>query len=88
MAVNNEEVMGDVIEIPSEFLVLRDKYILELNESLISYGVLRKHGSSDFINDLDKHIKDIAHAKSWVAEINDQIETIKQQQPKGKTDDS
>mgnify|MGYP003133839510 CR=1 FL=1 len=82
----DNEVQGDVIEIPQEFLVLKDKYNQKLNEALINYGITRKHGSVNFMKDLDKHIKDIAHIKSWIKEIDTQIQAIKQQQPKGATD--
>lgn len=87
----SKAVHGDVIEIPQEFLVLKDKYSLELNEALINYGITRKHGSVNFTKDLDKHIKDIAHVKSWLAEIELQIKTISEQKIKpttGETDDS
>jgi|TARA_R110000824_G_scaffold144235_2_gene312094 hypothetical protein len=89
----SKAVHGDVIEIPQEFMVLKDKYTMELNEALINYGITRKHGSINFTKDLDQHIKDIAHVKSWLAEIELQIKTISETQiiqPTNgeKTDDS
>jgi len=83
MAQDNE-VQGDVIQIPQEFILLKDQYMVELSKKLISLTMVRKQPSADYIDNLDTHMGDLADIKSKIREIDEMIESIKnQQQPTG-----
>lgn len=79
MAQDNE-VQGDVIQIPQEFVLLKEEYILKLSKRLISLSMVRKHPSADYIEILDDHIDSIVGIKNKIKEIDEMIESIKQQQ--------
>lgn len=80
----DKEVQGDVIQIPQEFILLKEQYMIELSKKLISLNMVRKQPSVDYIESLDTHMGDLADIKSKIREIDEMIENIKnQQQPTG-----
>lgn len=89
MAQDND-IQGDVIQIPQEFVLLKEQYMLELSKKLISLTMVRKQPSADYIDIIDAHMGDVAAIKSKINEVNEMIANIKnQQQPTGveKNDD-
>jgi hypothetical protein len=83
----DEKDMGDVIEVPQEFLLLKNKYQNQLLSARLNVGVIRGSGSSDYMSDMDKYIKEITHIKLYLSELDETIKSFKQ--TKGdKTDDS
>ena len=59
----DKEVQGDVIQIPQEFILLKDQYMIELNKKLISLTMLRKQPGMDYMEYLDHHMQDLASIK-------------------------
>lgn len=87
MAQDNE-VQGDVIQIPQEFILLKDQYMVELSKKLISLTMLRKQPSMDYLDNLDNHMEDLASIKGKIREVDEMINSIKnQQQPTGVDND-
>tara|TARA_R110002050_G_scaffold56409_1_gene126746 strand:- start:2815 stop:3078 length:264 start_codon:yes stop_codon:yes gene_type:complete len=76
----DKEVQGDVIQIPQEFVLLKEEYILKLSKRLISLSMVRKHPGADYIEILDDHIDSIVGIKNKIKEVDEMIESIKQQQ--------
>ena len=85
MAQSKESpVQGDVIEIPQEFLLLKEQYMVELSKKLISLSIVRKQPTPDYIDVIDSHIDSIVDIKNKIKEIDEMIATIQQQpQPTG-----
>ena len=82
-----DEVQGDVIQIPQEFILIKEQYMLELSAKLISLTMLRKQPSMDYLDNLDSHMADLASIKSKIREVDEMIDSIKnQQQTTGETD--
>jgi hypothetical protein len=87
MAQDNE-VQGDVIQIPQEFILLKDQYMVELSKKLISLTMLRKQPGMDYLDNLDNHMEDLASIKGKIREVDEMINSIKnQQQPTGVDND-
>lgn len=76
MAQDNQ-VPGDYINVPKEFLLLKNKYTTELASRTLDMSVLRSTGSENFMADIDKCIKDIAHCKQWLGELQAMIESFR-----------
>ena len=84
----DKEVQGDVIQIPQEFTLLRDQYMVELSKKLISLTMLRKQPGMDYMEYLDHHMQDLASIKGKIREVDEMINSIKnQQQPTGVDND-
>ena len=82
-----DEVQGDVIQIPQEFILIKEQYMLELSAKLISLTMLRKQPSMDYLDNLDSHMADLASIKIKIREVDEIIDSIKnQQQTTGETD--
>ena len=87
MAQDNE-VQGDVIQIPQEFILLKDQYMVELSKKLISLTMLRKQPGMDYLDNLDNHMEDLASIKGKIREVDEMINSIKnKQQPTGVDND-
>lgn len=84
----DKEIQGDVIQIPQEFILLKDQYMIELSKKLISLTMLRKQPGMDYLDNLDNHMEDLASIKGKIREVDEMIESIKnQQQPTGVDND-
>mgnify|MGYP003122619768 CR=1 FL=1 len=79
----NEEVMGDVVELPQEFLILRDDYTIQLNKRLVSLNMVRRQGGNNFIEIIDEHMHDIAGIKAKIKEVDSMMDIIKKSKNTG-----
>jgi len=75
--MTDNDIVGDVINIPKELILLKNKYTTQLASRTLDMSILRSAGSENFMEDLDKCIKDIAHCKQWLGELETVIESFK-----------